>query len=507
MKFVVVSAVVLLMVSGALLGVVGADSQAPVRYVVGFDDAPGVRAGDELHGARVLAVDDALRFASVVAGDERAFQERIAHDPRVRYAEPDPVMELLAYTPDDARYPTQYAPQLIGAPSAWDVTVGATSVAVCIVDSGVRSTHEDLAARWAGGFDFVNNDADAWDDNGHGTHVTGIAAAGIGNAKGTAGVANVAIKHAKALDASGSGAWSVVASAIRWCADQGAASIGLSLGGTSGSTALQDAVNYAWSKGVVLAAASGNGGSLDGVLYPARYVNTIAVGCVYATRGVCSFSNRGAELDLVAPGSGIDAPYWTNDTAYGKLSGTSMSTPHVAGAAALLKSAKPSATASEIRAALESSAEDLGAAGLDTTYGYGMLRLDRAMAALVAGAPAPGPAPAPEPAPVPTRGVDVSPAQQSATVPTGGSAVYSFVVQNTGSANDTIQLSVSGESGGWRLTLDRTSVPLAPGESVVVKLTAKAPKRAGQNVATLVATSASATSFTDTGVATTTASR
>lgn len=365
-----------------------AQEQQPTNFVVGFHEgnAPP-ETGGRFAGGQVVVTDRALGFA-VVRAEARGFEAQAQSNPHVRYVEADPLLPLEAYTPNDPRYASQHGPQLVGAPVAWDTTRGSTGVKVCLADSGVRYTHEDIAPRWGGGYDFVNRDADAWDDRGHGSHVTGIAAAAIGNGKGIAGVATATILHAKVLDATGYGAWSNVASGIRWCADQGASAISLSIGGSSGSTALHDAVRYAVSRGAVVVAASGNSGAENGVLYPARYPEAIAVGCVLPTKEVCSFSNRGSEVDLVAPGSAIDSTYHRGDADYVRMSGTSMSTPHVAGAVALLKAAAPTLGGAQLRDLLERSAEDLGASGADTSYGLGMLRLDRAMG-LVTGGTAP----------------------------------------------------------------------------------------------------------------------
>lgn len=362
-------------------------------YVVGFASFPrGLKAGQDFHGGRVQRIDPVLHFARVSTTSPGTFRARARGDPRVRFVERDPEIKLIEFTPNDPRYPQQYGPQLIRAPQAWDTTLGDLDAAVCVVDTGVRYTHEDIASsRWLGGYDYYNGDADPWDDNGHGTHVTGSAAASINNAKGIAGVANVGIFGVKALGANGAGSWSMIASAIRWCADNGGPRvvISMSLGGFLGAIVLQDAVQYAQGKGALLVAAAGNGGPCTNcVNYPAKYPEVMAVTCVDSSKTQCSFSSDGPESELTAPGLSVLSLWHTSDTAYNTISGTSMSTPHVSGVAALAWSQFTGMTNSQLRQALRDNAQDLGVAGWDELYGYGLVD---AAATLGAGPPPPPP--------------------------------------------------------------------------------------------------------------------
>ena len=454
------------------------------RYVVGFDALPAdVRPGSDLHGARVLDVTPELRFVTAATPAPAAFEARAAHDPHIRYVEADPVLPLAEFVPSDPLYATGYADQLVGAPAAWDTTLGSASVVVCVVDSGVRRTHEDLAVRYAGGIDLVYGDADPQDDNGHGTHVTGIATATMDNGRGLAGLAQVSFKHAKALDSAGGAPWSRVASAIQWCSDQGAAVITMSLGAPWGSTALQDSIDQAWARGAVVVASAGNAGPCTNCLtYPAKYANVLAVGCVTSSRSLCPYSSTGPELDLVAPGHDVPSTSASGDTAYEARSGTSMSAPFVAGAAALLKSHSPAATNADIRSALESSADDLGATGRDAGYGAGLLRVDRALAA--------SPSPAP-PAPTTTRAVSVSPASQSTTVAKGATATYTFTVTNRGTAADTFALTMTSSGGSWKASLSTSSLTIAAGASASVKLSVTAPAKGKASTSSVTVTAMS----------------
>jgi subtilisin family serine protease len=504
------SAALLALLTSAFATPVLAQPPTPAadRLVVAFHEMPsGMAKADRYLGAPVLAVDEALGFAVVEARDPQAFRRDAAHRPEVRLVESDPVRPLLLMTPNDPEFGvSQYGPQLIGAPAAWDTILGNGAV-VCVIDTGVRYTHQEFQGRYLGGIDLVNNDNDPMDDHGHGTHVAGIAVAGIHNGVGIAGVANAGLLSVKVLDATGAGTMSNVATAIRWCADNGAHVINLSLGGTSGLSVLQGAVDYAWNRGVILAAASGNSGCTNCVMYPAAYDNVLAVGCVDPNVAVCTWTSKGPQLDLAAPGSSIQSTWFTADNAYKRAAGTSMSAPHVAGAAALLRAAAPDRSNVDIRAALESTAQDLGAAGKDTSTGHGLVRVDLAMAALLAPtqlpAPTPPPpAPEPQPQPVPAS-VEISPGHQAKNVASRGTTTYAFQVKNTGAGADTFAMSTSGLKGGWTANVSPAQVTLEPGQSATVTLTVTAPK-AGSSTVTLTAASATAQA---TGTAMTTVAR
>ncbi|MGH9177743.1 MAG: S8 family serine peptidase, partial [Acidimicrobiales bacterium] len=372
----------------------GARPAGEEAWVVGFRQLPpGLRAGSGYQGARVERVDATLRFAVVRAADAQGFERRARSDPSVRYVEPDPLLPLIATTPNDPRFGDQYGPQQVRAPEAWDTTLGDTDASVCVIDTGVRSTHQDLAGpRWRGGTDFVNNDGDPADDNGHGTHVSGIAAAGVGNGTGIAGLGNVALYAVKALNAQGNGTLSAIASAVRWCADNAGPRtvINMSLSSGLDATAVRDAVAYAQGRGALMVAAAGNGACTNCIGWPAKYAQVMAVTCTTATRSLCSFSSTGPEAELTAPGSSILSLWNTGDTAYNTISGTSMSSPHVAGVAALVWSQATGLTNDQLRQALVDHATDLGAAGRDTQFGYGLVDAAATMGA-VAGPPPPPP--------------------------------------------------------------------------------------------------------------------
>lgn len=354
----------------------------PERLIVLFDALPSdVRTHGHFLDADVLQADNASATAVVQASDGQAFRAQAAHRSDVRVIEADTIHHALGFTPNDPQFSTsQFAPQMMGAPAAWSTTMGSTAVTICLVDTGIRYTHQDLAAHYRGGYDFVNKDNNPMDDGGHGTRTAGVAAAVINNGVGVAGMANVAVKSAKALDSAGSGYMSNIALGIRWCADNGANIISMSFGSSSGGTTLKDAIDYASNKGIVLVAGSGNGGCTNCVLYPAAYSNVIGVGSVEQSYAVSSFMSQGPEVDLAAPGSNIQTTAFSSDTAYVRGGGTSISAPEVAGAAALVWSAHPSYTAAQVRQALEATAQDVGPGGMDNWSGHGLVRADRAIA-------------------------------------------------------------------------------------------------------------------------------
>ncbi len=257
------------------------------------------------------------------------------------------------------------------------VETAATDVAV--IDTGIDSDHPDLATNLGEGKAVVSctdSEGDCnepWDDdNGHGTHCAGtVGAADDGD--GVVGVSTDATLHAvKVLDYRGYGAFSDVARGIRWVADQGYDVASMSLGGWK-TKVVEDAVEYAYDKGVLLVAAAGNAGPCSSCVgYPAGEPEVIAVSATSEDDSLAWFSSTGPEVDIAAPGQGI---YSTYPSGYETLSGTSMACPHVSGAAAQLMD--NGHTHVEARDALESSAEDLG---LDADeQGYGLLDVAAAL--------------------------------------------------------------------------------------------------------------------------------
>ncbi|MEW6745658.1 MAG: S8 family peptidase [Planctomycetota bacterium] len=296
-------------------------------------------------------------------------------------------------------YPSNYG---IQAQTAWNTTSGAnTTVAIC--DTGVAYENygsfyqaPDLAGQtFVSPYNFINNTTHANDDNGHGTHVCGTVAQRTDNGMGVAGVAySCRIMPVKVLNSAGSGTHAQVANGINYAANNGANVINLSLASSSGSSTLENAVNYAWGQGCVLCAATGNSGRKV-VYYPARYTNCVAVGATRFDGVRPRYSQYGTGIDVVAPGG--DTSRDQNHDGYGDgilqqtfsggygnfayyfFQGTSMATPHVSAVAALVKSYHPGYTNAEVRAAIESTTKDLGKNGYDTTYGWGLVNAAAAL--------------------------------------------------------------------------------------------------------------------------------
>lgn len=242
----------------------------------------------------------------------------------------------------------------VNAKNAWSVTQG-DMVKVAIVDTGVDSTHQDLAPNYAGGYNAIKPGSEPIDDHGHGTHVAGTIAA-IKDSKGVVGVApKAAIYGVKVLDGSGGGSYSTIIAGIEWCVDNDIKVINMSLGGRSSIDSFHKAVKVANEKGVTVVCAAGN--DSGAVNYPARYAETIAVSASDSSNKIAYFSSRGAEIDFIAPGVNVYSTY--KGDAYKTMSGTSMACPHMAGLAALAVSLG-NTTPAEVKEALAKASIDIG---------------------------------------------------------------------------------------------------------------------------------------------------
>ena len=378
---------------------------APITFDSSGEDS-GAPAQARAFEARQVAQLEAWR-APVPVGAERAAVAALQHNPWVLYAEPNYVVHG-TFTPDDPDYSDPnlvYAPQIIEADLAWDQTLGVTDVVVAILDSGISAAHEDFdSARVRAGYDFVNDDNDPADDHGHGTHVAGIAAAATDNTTGMAGIAQSDILPVKVLDQNLAGTWADVAAGITWAVDNDADVINLSLGGSSGSQLLVDALDHALANDVLVVASAGNGATSN-PFYPAYYTHTLAVAATNQSDTRWSLSNYGSWVDLSAPGASIWSTDWTSgnpDTGYTSRSGTSQSAPHVTGVAALILAADDTLTRDEVADILTTTADDLGTAGWDQFYGHGRINADAAVAEALGNPPTATPTPTTPPTVTPT---------------------------------------------------------------------------------------------------------
>jgi hypothetical protein len=284
-------------------------------------------------------------------------------------------VQALETIPNDPSFATQYALTAIHAPQGWDISTGSDAVTIAVLDSGVDLSHPDLAGKIVQGYDFVSNDNNPQDDYGHGTHVAGIAAASSNNGLGIAGASwGANIMPVKVLNSTGTGSFISVASGVVWATDHGAQVINMSLGGVNFSQTMEDAITYAASRGVFMAAASGNSNA-NIVLYPARSSQVMAVAATDANNQRASFSNYGPEVEIAAPGDAI-LSLWPGG-GYNTISGTSMAAPYVSGLAAILFGYENDAVL--IRTQLKESALDLAPTGFDTYTGAGLIQMDTAL--------------------------------------------------------------------------------------------------------------------------------
>jgi len=375
-----------LVLDGAGFASAQGDEETPTTFIVGFHELPPqAHEGGQYKGGQVVHHNERLNYALVEAHNPNQFRGEARNDANVRFVDErtlhdplmdrgDDVVDPALHTPTDPSFTTQYGPGRVRAPEAWDTTLGSAAKWICVVDTGVRYTHEDIAgARWLGGIDTVNDDNDPMDDSGHGTHVAGTAAGTINNAVGISGIAQAGILGVKGIGAFGTSA-DMLADGIDWCTANGAHIISMSwrwLTAWGGQDLIRTALENADAAGLLLIAAAGNDGCDPCVNFPATMDEVMAVTCTTATGAVCGFSSRGPEAEVSAPGDNILSTCFGSDTDYCNMSGTSMSTPHVSGVAALIWSYAPSLTAAQVRTILRNSAEDLGAGGFDNGYGYG----------------------------------------------------------------------------------------------------------------------------------------
>jgi subtilisin family serine protease len=276
----------------------------------------------------------------------------------VASATKEPLAEALDTSPDDTDWPQQDGLRVAGFPKAWDVTQGSSKIVVAVIDTGVDATHPDLRGALVPGWDFVGNDPDPTDDNGHGTAVAGVLGARSNNRAGGAGSCwRCLIMPLKALDAKGSGDDTLIAAAIVWATDHGVRVINLSLGGPGSSVALADALAYASARDVIVVAAAGNAGATT-QFFPAADTHVVSVAATTVSDRRYSWSNFGSWVRVAAPGCNL-AP--VRGGGYGTFCGTSSATPVVAGLVALELSAQPSATARDVEDALARAAVPLPA--------------------------------------------------------------------------------------------------------------------------------------------------
>lgn len=331
-----------------------------VRVAVFVDAAGGPHVGHvEVPADAVARLDASRQVTAAVDQTVRAFVDRSS--------------EPLAYA--------QWSLVSLALPEGVD---GAGQV-VAVIDSGVAADHEDLAGQIVDGFDFVDGvplpAGSSVDGNGHGTHIAGVVAASTGNGVGVASVAPSAkVMPLRALEDDGTGFESDAAEAVVWAVDNGATVVNLSLGADKPLEVLAEAIDYAVANGVPVVAAAGNEQEEGNPrIWPASLDAVIAVSAVDAQLAPSKFSSSGTWVDVAAPGTRVLSTYTGNRYVY--MSGTSMAAPHVSATVALLQSRYPDLTPGQVRELLVATADDLGPAGFDERYGFGLVDPAGALAA------------------------------------------------------------------------------------------------------------------------------
>jgi thermitase len=297
----------------------------------------------------------------------------------VEYAEPHYIY-LQNEVPNDLLYLSyQWNLPAIQTEKGWQLSQGNENIVIAVIDSGVDLDHPDLVHRLKKGYNVLADNTLPEDDNGHGTHVAGIIASETNNREGVAGITWFnQIMPIKALNSEGYGSSFDVAKGIIWAVDHGAQIINLSLGNYQPSELLQEAVRYAYERGVVIVAASGNDNSSQ-PSYPAAYPEVLSVGAITSDGSRAEFSNYGAYLDVVAPGTNIPSTFVHHR--YAALSGTSMAAPHVSALAGLIRSLNPRLSNIEVMDIIKKNTVDLGAPGQDVLFGSGLINVYRSMQA------------------------------------------------------------------------------------------------------------------------------
>lgn len=335
------------------------------RAGVSDEEVAGLLAA---HGGRTTRKIEAIN-AHVVELPENVNEKAIAallnHHPKLQYADVDLILSP-DFIPNDTYYPSSWHHPKIGSPSAWDLSIG-SGVTIAILDSGVDSTHPDLAGHLVPGYNFYDHNTNTSDVYGHGTKTAGAAAAIGNNSAGAIGTAwNARIMPLRVTDTSGMGYVTYMADAITYAADHGARVASLSFQNPSVAPVVVSAADYMRSKGGIVFGGSGNTGGLDSTVNASSMV---IVGATDGNDAKASWSTYGPSVDLAAPGVSI---YTTvKGGGYGAASGTSFSTPISAGVGALMISANPALSGIQYQNLLFSTAKDLGASGWDQYFGHG----------------------------------------------------------------------------------------------------------------------------------------
>jgi subtilisin family serine protease len=372
----------------------------------------------------------------VPANGEDALIARLSSNPEVKF-----VQKNYEYTPallpNDPEYLGQWHLPVINAPQAWDMSMGGPAGIIAILDSGVDATQPDLAGKLVPGYNTYNNNTDTSDAYGHGTEVAGVAAARTNNTVGIAGVAgNALIMPVRVTNDAGTATSASIANGIIWATDHGARVINLSFNDVASNATVLAAAEYAYNKGTLVVAASGNCACANATV---ETPFILSVSGSDETDHVASFSTTGPFVDVAAPGNNILAT--AKFGLYTSESGTSLASPVVTGIAALMFDAQPALTPLLATEMLEASAIDVNGDGYDNAYGYGRVDAEGAVWLAVSYLPPP----------------DTTPPSVALLSPATGATVHGTVVVDAAADDDRGVVKVDLHVDGALFASDATS--------------------------------------------------
>ena len=393
----------------------------------------------EMHGAATAGEIEQIRVRriKVPANALEKVKAALEKNPHISFVENN-FFATGSAEPNDDRYPSQWHLPKISAPDGWDICIGSEMEPIAIIDSGVDPDHPDLFDKLVAGYNFVGDNTDTHDLRGHGTAVAGSAAALTDNVEGVAGVAwDNPIMPLVVLNSDNWASYYDIAQAITYAADQDVRVMNISIGGSSSSTTLQNAVNYAWNKGALIFACAMNNATST-PYYPAACTHVMAVSATTSNDTLASFSNYGKWIDIAAPGTSILTS--TNGGGYGFWQGTSFSSPIAAGLAALILSQNSSLTNWQVADIMTENADDLGEPGFDSYYGYGRVNVYASLAAASEAEQEP----------------DITEPLASITSPEGGSEVSGSVTVSVSATDDVGVERVELYDNGTRFAVSTT---------------------------------------------------